>query len=158
MTSQLSYVFSYNRTATRPFSTILHTSFSPSASPRLWEKMSKSNWEKWTRCYWWGEGMEDLSQAMSQGGNGLMNGSTSQEPGSSDPDVTGDTSDAGMDFRISHLTGPNLPSGVSGSHKLVYLSADSPVELTTLSEDEIYIVGGIVDRNRLKVGPSRFGN
>jgi tRNA (guanine9-N1)-methyltransferase len=34
--------------------------------------------------------------------------------------------------------------------RLVYLTADSPHELEALSPDDIYIVGGIVDRNRHK--------
>ncbi|CAI5728685.1 unnamed protein product [Peronospora destructor] len=33
---------------------------------------------------------------------------------------------------------------------LVYLTADSPITITKLSHDKVYIIGGIVDRNRLK--------
>ncbi|KAL0585841.1 hypothetical protein ABG067_004375 [Albugo candida] len=33
---------------------------------------------------------------------------------------------------------------------LIYLTADSPNILSTLSRDKVYIIGGIVDRNRLK--------
>jgi hypothetical protein len=46
----------------------------------------------------------------------------------------------------------SLPGGISSAtHKLVYLSADAEEELETLKEDEVYIIGGIVDHNRYKV-------
>jgi tRNA (guanine9-N1)-methyltransferase len=41
---------------------------------------------------------------------------------------------------------PNLPP----NHKFVYLTGDSPNTLTTLDDNTTYIIGGIVDRNRLK--------
>jgi hypothetical protein len=53
--------------------------------------------------------------------------------------------------RESFLSGPELPPKITSSHKLVYLSADAEEELTTLSEDEVYVIGGIVDRNRYTV-------
>lgn len=47
------------------------------------------------------------------------------------------------------------PSRVSSkTHSLVYLSADAEDELETLRDDEVYIIGGIVDRNRYKVSLS----
>ena len=38
-----------------------------------------------------------------------------------------------------------------GRGTVVYLTADSDVELTELKEGETYIIGGIVDHNRYKV-------
>jgi len=41
--------------------------------------------------------------------------------------------------------------GAEERAKLVYLTADSDVELTTLSPEKIYVIGAIVDRNRHKL-------
>lgn len=142
MVSQMAYVFSCNRTASRPFATVLHTSFSPTVSPRLWEKMSKVNWDKWTRSYWWEQGLGELSSA-------LTSASEDHRPKIELDPTRGENNNA-----EPHLSGPNLPSTLRPGQKLVYLSADSEDELTTLSEDEIYIIGGIVDRNRHKVRSS----
>mmetsp|Transcript_34417 Transcript_34417/g.83257 ORF Transcript_34417/g.83257 Transcript_34417/m.83257 type:complete len:391 (+) Transcript_34417:207-1379(+) len=51
---------------------------------------------------------------------------------------------------------PNNNSGkephpkLKSNHQFVYLTADSPNTLTTLDDNTTYIIGGIVDRNRLK--------
>ena len=42
------------------------------------------------------------------------------------------------------------PKGLRPSHQFVYLTGDSPNTLTTLDNNTTYIIGGIVDRNRLK--------
>ncbi|WVR05680.1 hypothetical protein IAU60_002702 [Kwoniella sp. DSM 27419] len=139
MSSQLGYVYSHNRTAKRPFSTILHTTFSPSASPNLWARMSITNWDKWSRSYWWHEGLPELNKAMR--GEGLPEA----------PPVTEEAADLSSEGLETHLSGPTLPPGLDPKrHTLVYLSADAEEELSTLSEDEVYIIGGIVDRNRYK--------
>lgn len=39
--------------------------------------------------------------------------------------------------------------------KVVYLSGDADQELTELKEDEVYIIGGLCDKNRYKVGDLR---
>lgn len=207
MVSQIGYVYSVNRLSPKPFRTILHTSFSPEASPRLWEKMSKGTWDKWTRSWWWGQGVGELAKAMegaksasaaspleaksskateedegARAGAEKVDEEDTTEPSGAvsreleDKDVAGNTTVSGVAGPSSapsnttpsetdtnantrpelttFLTGPNLPSTITPAHKLVYLSADAEEELTTLAEDEIYVIGGIVDRNRYKVGLS----
>ncbi|KAK4686939.1 tRNA (guanine9-N1)-methyltransferase, partial [Tremellales sp. Uapishka_1] len=147
MKSQLGYVYSANRIAPRPFSTVLHTSFSPSAAPRIWENMRKSSWEKWNGSYWWAQGIETLAQVFSshKDTGGAVGESAEKAEGA--PSLRSE----GVDLE-SHLSGPRLPPSISiATHSLVYLSADAEEELETLREDEIYIIGGIVDRNRHKM-------
>jgi tRNA (guanine9-N1)-methyltransferase len=45
---------------------------------------------------------------------------------------------------------PYLEHFSDSKNKLVYLTADSPTELQELDPESIYIIGGIVDRNRHK--------
>jgi tRNA (guanine9-N1)-methyltransferase len=136
MASQLGYVYSANRLAERPFQTILHTSFSPASSPRLWEKMLKTKREVWNRCYWTEGGIDRLAQKFGQSSKSTSAPEPAQGP-SDDPSLS-------------------LPETISpGTHSLVYLSADAEEELETLKENEIYIIGGIVDKNRHKVYSSR---
>ena len=145
MSSQLAYLYSDNRTAVRPFSTILHTSFSPTASPRLWEKMTKWACDRWTRSHWSAESLEGFSGAFSSSKEDLGLLKTEGElpaEGAKHSNIPASEHDHPR---------PVLPSTLNATYSLVYLSADSPNELTTLSEDEIYIIGGIVDRNRHKV-------
>jgi tRNA (guanine9-N1)-methyltransferase len=134
MASQLCYVYSANRLAERPFQTLLHTSFSAESSPRLWEKMLKTKREVWNRCYWTEGGIDRLADRF---------GLSPKDHGSQEPDASSSSSSAPK---------LQLPETISPeTHSLVYLSADAEEELETLSENEIYIIGGIVDKNRYKV-------
>jgi tRNA (guanine9-N1)-methyltransferase len=137
MVSQLTYVYAANRTAKCPVSTVLHTSFSPEHSPRLWDKMGRAQWHRWNRMFFWNGGVDALSATMKE----------EKEKGEEwtlppKKKVTGDLPSP------DDLSDPRLP--FPPSRQLVYLSADAEEELTTLSEDEVYIIGGIVDRNRHK--------
>lgn len=133
MASQIGYVYAVNRLAERPFRTILHTSFSAEKSPRIWGKMLKTERRKWPRCFWQEQGVDSLAKKFGESSTKSKAASTGVEEA------------------------PGLPAGISPeTHRLVYLSADSQNELETLSEDEIYIIGGIVDRNRYKVSRSVY--
>lgn len=100
---------------------------------------------------WREQGLEEVSKAFSQ----LPAGAEKEVEVAAEEDlakVSGEgVGQAEPSDAMRALSGPVLPSTITSSHKLVYLSADSEEELTTLSEDEVYIVGGIVDRNRYKV-------
>eukprot|EP00956_Cyclotella_meneghiniana_P031536 scaffold83104_cov59-Cyclotella_meneghiniana.AAC.2 len=52
------------------------------------------------------------------------------------------------DGKISHTA--ILHTNAIPQKRLIYLSGDSPNTITTLDNNAIYIIGGIVDRNRLK--------
>lgn len=157
MNSQLGYVYSINRTSKVPFGAVLHTGFGPTKSPRLWEKMAKSTWNRWSRMHFWEEDIDVLAKVMKEGAEAKVDGAAEVD-GDAGAAVKGpvdlgptDTKNINPDELIPFLSGPNLPPSIPATHKLVYLSADADEELTTLADDEVYIIGGIVDRNRHKV-------
>ncbi|BEJ18066.1 hypothetical protein CspHIS471_0703430 [Cutaneotrichosporon sp. HIS471] len=137
MVSQLTYVYAANRTAKCPVSTVLHTSFSPETSPRLWDKMARAQWHRWNRMFFWAGGVDALSTRMVEEREKEV---TEEMPVKSKPTCDVPSSE--------DLSDPHLP--FPASRQLVYLSADAEEELSTLSEGEVYIIGGIVDRNRHK--------
>ncbi|UOH79986.1 tRNA (guanine(9)-N1)-methyltransferase [Cryptococcus neoformans] len=137
MAQQLGYLYSSNRTAEKPVRTVIHTTFSPAASPRLWQRMENFNWHKWSRCHWWEQGLETLKSQLDPSTSILSGQSVVSEE-------TQDKADIDAKGLLSRLTGPQVPVDLlAGKHKLVYLSADAEDELLSLSEDEIYIIGGI---------------
>lgn len=50
------------------------------------------------------------------------------------------------------------PPSSAPKDSIIYLTADSPDELTELKEGETYIIGGIVDHNRYKVRPASMSS
>ena len=144
--------------------------------------MDVHGWPSWSRSTWWGENLETLAAAFrptkaatpsKSSANGFLTRpeisvSSSNASGGDDAQSetvrNGHVTPNGEDQPVNRfgrpirtpensLSGPNLPGEWTAStHQLVYLSADADEELQTLSESEIYIIGGIVDRNRHKVG------
>ena len=59
-------------------------------------------------------------------------------------DSSDDNKEEDKEVRVSSLSKSNK------NKKIVYLTSDSTTTLNTLNDDTIYVIGGIVDRNRLK--------
>lgn len=120
--SQLAYTYSANKNAAFPFE-LIFTSLNGKTKERL-DSLEDSGYKRWSKTEWWQEGFERLWSA---------------QP-TADQSPTGDPSED--------------PQGPSADvrQKVVYLTADSEEELTELKPDETYIIGGIVDHNRYKVG------
>jgi tRNA (guanine9-N1)-methyltransferase len=131
MASQISYCYAANRQARIPVRHVIHTSASNASSPRLWPPLEKAPCERWIGSHWFGGHLEDYLKAF----------------------YAGPTEEAKPEEDAAAV----CPGGISAAtHSLVYLSADAEEELETLRDDEVYIIGGIVDRNRYKVSRSSF--
>lgn len=142
----------------------MHTSASSESSPRLWDRLAKSGCERWARCHFveqdldgiaaqWAERRPAVTIAEDEVAAGPSSSSASDV--SAVVEKPDKTSSGPMTEPDPALEGglPDMGGLSPSGHSLVYLSADAEEELQTLREDEVYIIGGIVDRNRYKVGP-----
>lgn len=167
MCSQLAYTYSANRKALYPFS-LLYTSLSGRTLNRL-EGMSDAGYRRWTYTEWWTEGYSRLWSAVpSPPLHPEWPGELSAEASGSTGTVPTDKSGLGP---VPAVANSGIPTSTSDStdhqssnqrqsisvrdddvkRTVIYLTADSDEELSELREDEIYIIGGIVDHNRYKV-------
>lgn len=160
MASQLAFQYSTNRSAKIPISSVVHTSASSEASPRLWDRLFKSGCERWARCHFVAQDLDGIAAQWDKRRPAETKDEVAAGPSSSTGNVAAVEENPDKVSRPMTVPEPalgvDLPDmgGLSPSgHSLVYLSADAEEELQTLREDEVYIIGGIVDRNRHKVGP-----
>ena len=87
------------------------------------------------------DGQEVLMSSKASSGNEITTHAKSPKKNDSNDDNTTN--------KESRLREPSYPK-LTHRHKFVYLTGDSPNTLTTLDNNTTYIIGGIVDRNRLK--------
>lgn len=154
MCSQLNHTHSANKKTTRPIAHLLVTGLNGRTKERL-DSMNDKAYLRWKGVDWWEEGYERLWE-------GIPRGDASESVDSSIP-APGDTAQTAGDHEFS--TGSlKLPEKGSESKEhtaakdsVIYLTADSENEIAELREGETYIIGGIVDRNRYKVGHSSLG-
>ncbi|KAL9186408.1 hypothetical protein ACHAXT_005646 [Thalassiosira profunda] len=150
---QLRYTYAMNRKSTMP----VHIDVCGMKRGGVtWEGLEKVEGfpDKWVgrafRCY--EEKMEEVyaKSVADNAGNaeagdagGKEEVKEDQESGKGDLDDAKDAKDGSGSAKQSH---PKLRP----NHQFVYLSGDSPNTLSTLDDNTTYIIGGIVDRNRLK--------
>jgi tRNA (guanine9-N1)-methyltransferase len=142
--SQLAYTYSTNRLANFPFS-LIFSSLDQRTRERL-DSIGDASYRRWAKSEWWTEGLERL---------------WADSPTVSSSDIASDTTPASekpVTGSAAAEKGPDegLPSAEDVRQKVVYLTADCDEELTELKPDEIYVIGGIVDHNRYKVGCSHY--
>lgn len=129
LTSQLAYTYSANRHAACAFSVLLFTSLNGRTKQRL-DAINDAGYRRWSRTEWWEEGYDRLWTEL-----------PSQRPQSPSEKTNTEVC-------------PALPAQADREN-IVYLTADSSEELFELNEGETYIIGGICDHNRYKVGAQR---
>jgi len=133
--SQLAYTYSTNRRSQTPFHTLLFTSLNGRTLTRL-ESMNDAGYKRWTATEWWTGSYERLWQ---------------------DTREITDSNTAAVSTNDVHGDGENRvePAAAASKDNIIYLTADSSEELSELKEGETYIIGGICDHNRYKVGLSK---
>ncbi|KAF9534565.1 guanine-1-methyltransferase-domain-containing protein [Crepidotus variabilis] len=149
--SQLAYTYSCNRRASFPFS-LIYTSLNGKTHQRL-ETLGEASYKRWSHTKWFEGDYETLWQPQpnalhfSEPKTSVVEPafSTSTERLSSNSPPQATTSPAAVKV-------PNLPDLRRTSPKtgFIYLTADTEDELTELSPNETYIIGGICDHNRYK--------
>lgn len=101
--------------------------------------MNDAGYKRWTNTEWWRESYERLWQG--------------QEPGSTQVDeVHAEGAEEGLTTPSEVPTSGNVKSQENIRQNIIYLTADSEEELNELKPEETYIIGGICDHNRYKVG------
>jgi tRNA (guanine9-N1)-methyltransferase len=133
LVSQCAYSYSSNRKASTPFSALLFTSLNGRTKARLDMLATYQNWrgvEWWEQDYdqlWTLDGTEEQLDLSDENKNQITR-----------------TFTCPVTSMLRHRT-------KSAKEKVVYLTADSDVELLELNPEETYVIGGIVDKNRYKV-------
>ncbi|KZT29448.1 hypothetical protein NEOLEDRAFT_600845 [Neolentinus lepideus HHB14362 ss-1] len=148
LSSQLAYTYSANRHSSNPFSSLLFTCLNGRTLTRL-ETVGDASYKRWSNTEWWTDGYEKLWEE-----NSPPTDAASEEQPTEGVSVQIQSSEAAAESDQAEKSLESDPQQNAHSKALkngvIYLTADSSDELLELKEDETYIIGGIVDRNRYK--------
>ncbi|KIM25865.1 hypothetical protein M408DRAFT_201150 [Serendipita vermifera MAFF 305830] len=124
--SQCAYCYSSNRKSLHPFAALLFTSLNGRTKARMDMLATYQNWKS---VEWWEEGYNLLWENLAPAGTDEMT--------------------LGREYTCP-VTSVAKPRTSTPKENVVYLTADSDVELMELNPEDTYIIGGIVDKNRYK--------
>jgi tRNA (guanine9-N1)-methyltransferase len=141
MTNQLYFVHALNRMSHKPFRHCAFTGINGRLKERFDNKLN-GEYVKFSRMEWRGEDVQEMRQAPARTENEWKEFRDGKRKTQNAPTISA------VDLSSSPLRNP------FEGQEYVYLSADAEEELDTLKENETYIIGGIVDRNRYKVSPA----
>lgn len=138
MTNQLYFVHALNRMSPKPFRHCAFTGINGRLKERFDNKLN-GEYLKFSRMEWRSEDVQDVRNAPIR----------TQEEWKQFRESKKRTQNAAPIPAVD-LSNTPLRNPFEGQ-EYVYLSADAEEELETLRENQTYIIGGIVDRNRYKV-------
>ena len=149
LVSQCAYSYSSNRKSLHPFKYLLFTSLN-GRTYRRFEVLK--TYRQWKNVEWWDQGYERLWR--SEDAPESMEPLTSSGKGHAEPSNSSMLASKVSAYQPCEGTPfcPDTQHSQAPKSSVVYLTADSPDELLELNEGETYIVGGICDKNRYKVG------
>ena len=140
MTNQLYFIHALNRMSAKPFRHCAFTSINGRLKERFDNKLN-GEYLKFSRMEWRSEDVNDMRTSPARTQEEWTQFSQSKKK------TQNAASSPAVDLSSTPLRNP------FEGQEYVYLSADAEDELETLQENETYIIGGIVDRNRYKVCP-----
>ncbi|KAF8638591.1 hypothetical protein AX17_002132 [Amanita inopinata Kibby_2008] len=145
--SQLAYTYSVSRNASYPFS-LLYTSLNGRTLRRL-ESMNDAGYRRWMGTEWWTEDYDQLWLKQEAAGQDQQTSPEANKADVNSVDDSGEVVKSDSRPRRGASKGEKrMAKAAQGT--VVYLTADAEQELTELSPDETYIIGGICDHNRYK--------
>ena len=133
MSTQLAHVYNVNRYASRPFNVIC-TPLNGKLLERM-ESAGGASHKRWKGIRMSAKRLDELWDSSLEEGASCPMSQKGKSP------LENEAATAAIEFPNIEILKANV----------VYLTADSPHNLTKLEEGKTYIIGGIVDHNRYKV-------
>lgn len=146
LTRQITDCYSMNKKSEKPFNLIIYD-----IGLKLKHNLVKNNCEKWIGFKFIEEGKyENIKEFIKKEfnkDNNTHNNNFNDKELTNDNDLTLN-SDAKLDLKNENFYDYDE---IINNENLIYLTGDSENEINDLTSNKVYIIGGLVDRNKLKL-------